>query len=136
MATGQVHIKGLKELGRAFVKMDKALAKEFSGQLAEAGKPVAKRATQYTVSGGGGFPAMRGVAARSSPWADMKVGASRGLGKAWVAPAWNSRKGTIQGQILAMQLMFRMEGALEDESEAVQRLVDKWLEQLGEEWED
>lgn len=136
MATGKVHVKGLKELGRASQKMDKALSKKFAGELAEAGRPVAKRATQYTVSGGGGFPAMRGVAARSSPWADMKVGASKSLGKAWVAPAWSSNKGTLQGAILAVQLGFRMEGALEDESDQVQDLVDKWLGKLGGEWED
>jgi hypothetical protein len=64
----------------------------------------------------------------------MKVGASRSLGKAWVAPAWSSNKGTLQGQILAVQLRFRMEGALEDESDAVQELVDKWLGRLGDEW--
>lgn len=134
-AVGQVRVKGLKQLGRAFERMDKALAKELANELKQAGEPVAKRASQYTVSGGGGFPAMRGIAARPGRWEEMRVGASRSLGKAWVAPSWRSNKGTLQGQILAIQLRFRMEGALEDESEAVQELVDKWLGELGRDWE-
>jgi len=132
---GQVRIKGLKQLGRAFQRMDKALAKELADELKQAGEPVAERTSQYIVSGGGGFPALRGVAARPGHWENMRVGASRSLGKAWVAPAWNSNKGTFQGQILAVQIRFRMEGALEDESDAVQELVDKWLGELGREWE-
>ena len=132
---GQVRIKGLKQLGRAFQRMDKALAKEMADELKKAGEPVADRASQYIVSGGGGFSAIAGIAARPGHWENMRVGASRSLGKAWVAPAWRSSKGTLQGQILAEHMRFRMEGALEDESEAVQELVDKWLGQLGNEWE-
>jgi hypothetical protein len=136
MATGSVRIKGLKELGRAFQKMDKALAKEMAGELAEAGRPVAERASQYIVSGGGGFSAISGVARRPGHWEAMEVGASRSLGSAWIAPAWSSNKGTLQGSILAVHMRFRMEGALEDEADAVERVVDKWLGQLGEEWDD
>jgi hypothetical protein len=134
-AVGQVRIKGLKELGRAFQRMDKALVKELVEELKQAAEPVKERTSQYIVSGGGGFPAMRGIAARPGHWEDMRVGASRSLGSAWVAPAWRSSKGTLQGQILAVQFRFRMEGALEDESDAVQELVDKWLGELGREWE-
>ena len=134
-AVGQVRIKGLKQLGRAFQRMDKALARELSKELAKAAEPVAERATQYTVSGGGGFPAMRGVAARPGHWENMRVGSSRTLGRAWVAPAWRSNKGTLQGQILAVQLRFRMEGALEDESDSVEDFVDRWLGELGRDWE-
>lgn len=135
MATGQVHVKGLRELGRAFKEMDADVAKELSKELAKAGEPVAKKASQYIVSGGGGFRSISGVAARPGHWEAMRVGSSRTLGRAWIAPAWSSRKGTLQGAILAVHMRFRMEGALEDEADAVQEVVDEWLGRLEDDWD-
>lgn len=69
-----------------------------------------------------------------SPWSEMRVGASRTLGRAWVAPAWSSNKGTLQGAILAVHMRFRMEGALEDEAEGVEKVVNEWLGKLEDDW--
>ena len=128
MATGAVYVKGLAELNRDFRKISKELSKETKKALAKAAEPVARQTEEYIVSGGGGFPGMRGVRGRSAYVKDMRIGATNK--SIYVAPAWSSNAGTIQGAILAMQINFRMEGALEDKSDEITEALDKALGHL------
>ncbi len=128
MAKGAVYVHGLNELNRDFGKISKDLSKTTKKALAKAGEPVARLTEQYIESGGGGFSAMAGVKGRSAYVADMRIGATNK--SVYVAPAWNSNKGTIQGSILAMHITFRMQGALEDRSDEVTEELDKALGNL------
>lgn len=135
--TGAVAVKGQRELVAAFNKINRDLGTDLIQELEEVGQPVAKLSTQYILGGGGGFPAMRGIAQGrdASYWSSMRVGASRSTGTVWVAPAWSSNKGTLQGAILAVQFRFRMEAALEDKSDDVEKRLGNFLDDLGREWE-
>ena len=133
MAKGAVATKGLKELIRAFNKFDKDLTQDLVWELEEAADPVRKTTEEYILQGGGGFPSMRGVA-KDPYWAGMRIGVSRSTSSVWVAPAWRSNKGTLQGQILAMQYRWRMEGAVEDKADEVEKKIGKFLDTLADDW--
>ena len=131
MAQGAVHTTGLKELIRAFNKFDKDLVDDLAMELQEASGPVATLTEQYILSGGGGFPAMSGV---DSYYAGMRIGVSKSTSTVWVAPAWRSNKGTLQGRILAVQERFRMEGAVEDKSDEIEDRMGDFLDRLASDW--
>lgn len=130
-ASAAVQVEGLRELVRAFDKFDKDLTQDLVSELQEAAGPVAKVAEQYILGGGGGFPGMRGV---DRYWAGMRVGVSKSQGTVWVAPSWSSNKGTLQGKILALQERFRMEGAVEDKSDEIEKRMGDWIDRMADDW--
>ena len=133
MAQGAVAIQGLKELQRAFSKMEDDVAGDLAMELQEAAEPVRKLTEQYIVAGGGGFPGMRGVAQGRDRnyWAGMRVGVSKRDATAFIAPAWRSNKGTPQGATLALQYRFRMEGAVEDRSDEIEHQLEKMIDRIA-----
>ena len=116
---------------RAFGKFEEDLQGDLVMELQEAAEPVRKLTETYVLSGGGGFPAMSGV---DSYWAGMRVGVSKPSSTVWIAPAWRSNKGTLQGKILAVQQRFRMEGAVQDKSNEIEDRLGDMLDRMSHEW--
>lgn len=129
MAATTLKVKGLRETIRAFERMDHELTTDLVEELKEAADPVRKLTEQYIVGGGGGFPGMRGVVGQ---WDYVKeIGVARRMGEVWIAPAWR-RDGSRPW--LAMQLRWRMEGALEDKSNEIEKRLGDWLDVLADHW--
>jgi hypothetical protein len=135
-AYARVHVEGLDSLLRAFNRFDKDLTQDLVDTLAEAADPVRKTTVEYVVSGGGGFPAIRGIATSSERgyWSSMRIGVSRSAGEVYIAPGWRSNKGTPQGATLAGALSRRMEGAIEDKADVVEDRMGDWLDELADNW--
>lgn len=129
-ATGSVRVRGLSELVRDFYRISKDVGRDIVDELEEAAQPVKLLSEEYVRSGGGGFPPISGVA-NDAYYSGMRVGVSRAESLVYVAPAWSSDKGTLQGAILAVQLRFRMEGALEDQRTEVYAKLEQFIDTLA-----
>jgi hypothetical protein len=116
-----VHIRGLKELDRAFGRVNKGVQSGMRAELQKAAEPVARTAEEY---------ALREVTNIGSAWSMMRSVAKSG--SVYVAPQKRGRKkGPQKRPNLATLLMDRaMEPALEKEGpgvvEKVEDLVDRW----------
>lgn len=129
------YIEGLKELVRAFDKMDKDLSQDLVDELAEAFSPVAPAARQIILGGGVGYAPMNVRNSREpSYWASMSIGFSRGQSQAWVAPAFRSNKGTAQGSVMASAYRRRMEAAAKDKFDECNKRLGHWLDTLADDW--
>lgn len=128
---GAVAVKGLRELIRSFDVMDHALTTDLVDEIVEAADPVRKLTEQYITGGGGGFPGMRGVVGQWDYVKEMRIGVSRRQAEVYIAPAWRRDGSRPQ---LAMQLRWRMEGALEDKADEIEKRLGDFLDVLADHW--
>ncbi len=129
MATGAVRVHGLKELVRAFDKINRDLVHDLGDELEQAGEPV-RKAVEEQVSPAGG---MRGVVGRSDYVQHMRIGFSR-PSTAYVAPSWRSNKGTAQGAVLAAAIRRRMDRAVEEKASEVEQRLGHFIDTLADDW--
>jgi hypothetical protein len=130
VATGAVAVRGLKELQRAFNKMEDDVAGDLVMELQEAADPVRKLTEQYILG------EMRGVAQSrdAAYWSAMRIGVAKRQSTVYVAPQWRSNKGTRQGRILAVQERIRMERAVETKSGEIEKRLGDWLDRMADDW--
>jgi hypothetical protein len=129
-----VHVRGLRELQRAFALADKKLARELRLALQEAADPVRYDAAQLAGK------RIRNILSPTAEvnWAAMRVGVTRSL--VYVAPQERGRRSRANPKIrrpnLATLLMGRaMEPALVRNVATVERAVSRVLDTVGQAWE-
>ncbi len=129
-----VHVKGLRELERAFKLADKAEAKMLRTTLKEAGEPV-KRAAE-----GKALSRIRNIkgAGTKVDWSAMRVGSRRSA--VYVAPKQKGRAGRtnrgVRRENLKDLLLDRaMIPALDERREEVVRNLEHMLDTVGSRWE-
>lgn len=123
---GAIRVLGLKELVRAFDKMNRDLVNDLGDELEAAAAPV-RTVTEEKVG------QMRGVVGRSDYVKDMRIGFSR-PSTAYVAPLWRSNKGTPQGRVLAGAIRRRMDQAVEEKSSEVEQRLGHFIDTLADDW--
>ena len=130
MAQGAVvRIHGLKEMVRAFDKINRDLVHDLGDEMEQAGIPVQK-AVEEMVSPAGG---MSGVVGEAAYVQDMRIGFTR-PSTAYVAPLWRSNKGTKQGRVLASAIRRRMDRAVEEKASEVEQRLGHFIDTLADEW--
>lgn len=125
-----VHIRGLRELNRAFAIADKEMQAYTRTQFREVAEPIRSEAASLALSG------IRNMS-RSTAWAGMRTGVVRSL--VYVAPAKRGTKRVSRGGNVRMQrpnladlLAERaMEPALEQHEHDVERRVDEALDRMA-----
>ncbi len=129
-----VHVKGLRELERAFKLADKAEAKMLRTTLKEAAEPV-KRAAQ-----GKAIARIRNIKGSGTKvdWSGMRVGSKRSM--VYVAPKQKGRASRTNPSLRRPQfkdlLLDRaMIPALDENREEVVRNVEHMLDTVGSRWE-
>lgn len=125
MATGSaVRITGLKELNRAFKRIDKGLAKtELVEPLKKAADPVAKDAEMFALTRIRNMP-------RSPDWAVMRIGVSQAQGLVYMVPQQRGGRGSPRGG-LKPRLLEQMESARDKNEEKVTKEMDNFLGKLA-----
>ena len=132
MAGGTIRTSGLRELVRAFGKMEKDLQTELTRELQEAAEPVRELATQVILGGGAGLGAMVNVP-QTPTYARMKIGVS-GKGIVYIAPDWRPGGiGTRRPNLGAGELK-RMQAAVDDRADAIVDRLDQMLERMADDW--
>lgn len=124
--TGAVRVRGLKELQRAFRKMDKDVAQDLVWELQEAADPVRKLSTELILGELVNMP-------RTPEYADMRIGVSGARGAVYVAPAWR-RTGGSPRPSLGASMGKRMEAAVETKAGDVEKRLGDWLDRMADEW--
>lgn len=123
MATGAVHVRGLKELTRDFKRISKDLDTKLVSELKEASEPVRKGAEDLSLTRIRNMP-------RSPDWATMRVGVSRAKGLVYIVPAHRRGRGSSRPNLSGL-LLEQMETAVEQNEDEVVRRVDGMIERLG-----
>lgn len=120
MTTGTVRVSGLRELTRAFKKMEGDLKNELRRELAKAALPVRELAEQLSLTGISNMP-------RSPRWADMRIGVTQN--SVYIVPVAKRRGGSGRANLKGLLLDRAMEPAVErkqaDIVEGVGQMIDK-----------
>ena len=122
-----VHVSGLKELQRAFQRMDKDVAQDLVWELQEAADPVRKATEQMLLADLVNLPA-------TPYYAGMRIGVSRAQGSVYIAPAWHARRTGTSRPTFGSSISVRMEAAVERHAADVEKRLDQWLERMANEW--
>ena len=120
-ATGSVQVEGLREVNRAFRKIDRSLAKEVKDALKKAGEPVRVKAEQE---------ALGNISSIGPVWSRMKLG-SRSDG-VYIALQARRRGGSGRANLGRLLLSQAIYPAIEDKQDEVEREVEKALDDLTE----
>jgi hypothetical protein len=121
-ATGAVHVEGLKEVNRAFGKIDKSLAKEVRDALKKAGEPVRAHAETLAVGN---------ISNIGPTWSRMRLGStSTGV---YLAPKARRRGGSGRPNLGRLLLGASMFPAIEEKADEIEREVEKALDDLTDE---
>lgn len=120
--TGEVRVKGLRELNRAFKNADADLRREFKKTLMEVAEPVRVRAEALAVS------EIRNI---GSEWSQMRIGATART--VYVAPKQRGNKmGPQKRPNLGVRLIEdAMEPALEENTELIVARLERMLDMVG-----
>ena len=119
MASGVVHVKGLKELTRDFKKISKDLDKLVVGELTEAADPVKQKSEQRSLS------QIRNMTSR---WARMRIGVSRAQGVVFMVPATRGHKykrPNLGGLLMNRAMWPAAESERDDVVEALGEMIDR-----------
>jgi hypothetical protein len=123
MAHETVHIRGLREMNRAFKESDKNLPKLMRKKMSDVAKPVAIDAADRASRIGN-------VTGR---WAEMRVGVTSRV--VYVAPTQRGHRSSERRPNLASLLMDRaMQPALDAHSDDIVDKVGDALDELAREW--
>lgn len=131
MASGAVHVEGLRELERAFGAADKELRNDLRDALAESAAPV--RADAQSLAGSGVIRNLRSGA----PWTGMRTGVGRSI--AYVVPLERgarsrfSRRRPRFGDLL---LERAMQPALERNLPKIEKRFGEMLDDVCRVWEN
>lgn len=126
-----VHVSGLRELERAFLRTDRALAGDLKDALTEAAAPVRRDAQALAAS------QIRNVRP-GDPWAGMRIGVGRSI--VYVAPIARGVKSRGDQRFTRPKfgtklLREAMEPALEHNRFVVERRLDAMLDEVADVWE-
>lgn len=118
-AAGEVYVRGLPELQRAFKRISKDLSKEMQAELKDVGEPVRAAAEQLAVEN---------ISHIGDRWSRMRLGVtSRSV---YVAPKARRRRGSPRPN-LAPLLATQMEAALAANEERVVAGLERMIDRLG-----
>jgi hypothetical protein len=115
-----VRVKGLRELDRAFAKLDKNLKKDLRNELKLAGEPVRAKAESLAFSE---------ISHIGPVWGRMKIGVT--TKHVYVAPRARRAGGSSRPNLGRLLMAEAMEPALEKERGEVLKRVDEMLGRLG-----
>ena len=123
-----VRVNGLRELTRAFAKIDKDLSNEVRDELLDAVEPVKERAQQLALSRIRNMP-------QSPEWAEMRTGVSRARGVVFMVPAARSRRRPNRRRPNVGELLLEraMDPAVDEQTDQIVRGVEHVLDRLGRE---
>ena len=123
-----VRVNGLRELTRAFAKIDKDLSNEVRDELLDAVEPVKERAQQLALSRIRNMP-------QSPEWAEMRTGVSRARGVVFMVPASRSRRRPNRRRRNVGELLVEraMDPAVDEQTDEIVRGVEHVLDRLGRE---
>ena len=122
-----VRVLGLRDLHRAFGAADKAVQRDMKDALLEAAAPVRSDAQRLA----------SGFAGAGRPWSGMRIGAT-GSAIVYVAPVERGvgRGGPRSRPKFGTKLMDQaMQPALDHNAGAVERRVEKLLDEVANVWE-
>ena len=122
-----VHVSGLRELQRAFQRMDRDVAQDLVWELQEAADPVRKATEQMLLADLVNLPP-------TPYYAGMRIGVSRAQGSVYIAPAWHARRVGPPRPTFGSSIAVRMEAAVERHADEVEQRLDKWLDRMADEW--
>lgn len=118
-SVGEVYVRGLPELNRAFKSISKDLGKEMRAELVQVGEPVRSAAEVLAVEN---------ISHIGDRWSRMRLGVtSRSV---YVAPKARRRRGSSRPN-LAPLLAKEMEAALERNTEHVVAGLEHMIDRLG-----
>ena len=125
---GAIRTEGLPQLIRAFNKMDRDLVGDLIWELQESADPVRSLTEEKILGELENMP--------PTPFfAQMRIGVSKGQGLVYVAPEW--RRGSGAGTprpSLAHSIRKRMDQALEDKSNDIEKRLGDFLDRLADDW--
>jgi hypothetical protein len=118
-AVAEMSVSGLRELQRAFAKIDKDLAKTVRAAIVEAGGPVRESAETLAET------TITNIGPR---WGRMRLGVT--FDNAYIAPATRARRGSPRPAFGALLLRSAMLPALEKHENSIESEVTKAYDAL------
>lgn len=119
-SAGGVVVKGVRELQRAFRKIDRDAEKEFTKALKKAGEPTRRDAESLAGSN------IRNV---TVTWSRIRLGARRG--EVYIAPRARRRGGSPRPNFGKLLLVEAMEPAVEKNADRIRNHLEDALDMLG-----
>lgn len=125
-ADAEVRVNGLRELNRAMARASKDVRSDFKKTLKAVAEPVRDRAEVL---------AREKISHIGDRWSGMRIGATQTV--VYVAPKQRGGRGGPNARPnLAALLMDRaMQPALDENGEAIEAGVGRWLDSIGLDWE-
>jgi hypothetical protein len=122
--TGEVRVKGLREMKRAFKEADKNLGKELTKSLKKVAEPVRADAARRAV---------QEIPTIGHDWSEMRTGVTTQV--VYVAPKQRGRRSDLRRPNLASLLMERaMQPALDAHTSDIERELGHMLDEIGRDW--
>lgn len=124
MATGTVHVSGLKELTRALKGISNGLDRELVGELKAAADPVKAEGEKLALTEIRNMP-------RSPDWAAMRIGVSKAQGSVYMVPQRRRRGGSGRSNLATLLMQRAMDPAVERNQDEVVKRVDDLIGRLA-----
>lgn len=120
MAEGAIHVKGLRELNRAFAQVSKELKKEMRNELREAAEPARAKAESLAVaniSNIGGY------------WSRVRLGVTQK--SVYIVPKARRRGGSPRPNVGVLLLEQAYEPAVQESEPEIRDRLEGWLDDLA-----
>lgn len=126
MARETVHVKGLRELNKAFALAGKEAKTEMRSALKDVAEPVRRAAEEKALVQISGMT-------KSADWSRMRTGLTQRV--AYVAPRRRSRGGSKRRNLAPLLLTRAMIPALNENRPRVILAMERVLDKVGKRWE-